>query len=268
MTYFEAQRSEPSNDCTPPEPIRRGGPRASRGHVLVVEDDENVRESMGQLLEEEGYAVSLAENGHEALTRLYTESPPDVIALDLRMPVMDGWEFRAIQVKDPKLRQVPVVAISADGSAQAAAISAEAYLQRPVEAKTLLATIKRVMVEAAPKPAPQPAPPDVASGWPAPWGQSPANVEYEISNPLYFVLINLREALEKVRPSIQALEISRGHSLSPIEVDRIRASLKEIELLLDDGHVAGERIQYTIAALRRLAAAHELAGGPTDKSSF
>jgi CheY-like chemotaxis protein len=216
---------------------------AVKRHVLVVEDDENVRESMGQLLEEEGYRVSLAENGHEALTRLRTESPPDAIALDLRMPVMDGWEFRARQVRDPNLRLVPVVAISADGSAEAAAISAQAYLQRPVEAKTLLATIARVMDEAAAKP----------SVWPAPWGQSPANVEQEISNPLAFLLMNVRQVLDDVRPSIHALAKAEGQSLSAGAVDQLRASLQEVAARLEDCQVAGERIRETIGSLRRLA---------------
>lgn len=226
---------------------------AVKRHVMVVEDDENVRESMGQLLEEEGYRVSLAENGHEALTRLHTESPPDAIALDLRMPVMDGWEFRARQVRDPNLRLVPVVAISADGSPEAAAISAQAYLQRPVEAKILLDTIARVMEEAEARAAQK----LVKSRWPSPWGQSPANVEQEISNPLAFLLMNISQVLGDVRPSIHALEKAEGRSLSGLEVDQIKLSLQAIASLLEDCQVAGERIRGTIGSLRRLAAADE-----------
>jgi EAL domain-containing protein (putative c-di-GMP-specific phosphodiesterase class I)/CheY-like chemotaxis protein len=120
---------------------------AAKGRVLVVEDEEVIRDALGPLLEEEGYAVSFAEDGHEALRRLNSEALPDIIVLDLRMPVMDGWEFRTIQKDDPRLGLIPVVAVSADGSAQAAAISADAFLRKPVGPKELLATIERILVE-------------------------------------------------------------------------------------------------------------------------
>jgi PAS domain S-box-containing protein len=120
-----------------------------KGYVLVVEDEERLRESLVELLEEDGYRVSFAENGRAALRQLQAETLPDVILLDLRMPVMDGWEFRSIQKNDPKLAHIPVIAISADGSPQAAAISAHAYLRKPVEGGRLLATIARVRQEDA-----------------------------------------------------------------------------------------------------------------------
>ena len=121
----------------------------SSGHILVVEDDELLRESLGLLLDEEGYRVSLADNGREALRQLHAGLHPDLIVLDLRMPIMDGWQFRAIQKADPTFGLIPIVAVSADDSAQAAAISAHAYLQRPVESRALLETIERVLGEAA-----------------------------------------------------------------------------------------------------------------------
>jgi len=101
---------------------------AAKGRILVVEDEEVLRDALEPLLEEEGYEVSVAENGREALSRLHTESLPDIIVLDLKMPVMNGWEFRTIQKDDPKLGRIPVVAVSGDGSAQAAAVSAQAFL--------------------------------------------------------------------------------------------------------------------------------------------
>jgi CheY-like chemotaxis protein len=252
MNHFEAQVPH-LNGGASPQKRRPGGPGVTRGRVLVVEDEELVRESLVMLLEAEGYQVSFAENGREALARLYSEGPPDVITLDLRMPVMDGWEFRAIQKQDPKLRLVPVVAISADGSPQAAAISAQAYLQRPVEAKTLLTTIARVIDETEQKPG-KPAPP---TGWPAPWGQSAANVEHEISNPLYFVLLHLSQAVETLRPSIRALETAEGISLSKPEIDRVKACLRDVASLLETAQMGGERIRETIGCLQRLAALDE-----------
>ena len=79
--------------------------------ILIVEDDRAIREPLSVLLRGEGYRVSLAENGQEALRKLRTEPSPDIIVLDLRMPVMDGWEFRAIQQQDPLLGLIPVVGI-------------------------------------------------------------------------------------------------------------------------------------------------------------
>lgn len=123
-------------------------PEAARCEtILVVEDDRGIRLNLQELLEEEGYRVTTAENGREALSRLRSEVVPDLILLDLRMPVMDGWEFRTEQKNDPALASIPVLAVSADGSAQAAAIDAHAYLRKPLSAEVLLGTIERILGE-------------------------------------------------------------------------------------------------------------------------
>src|SRR6266404_8186598 len=100
--------------------------------VLLVEDDPDISEVLAQLLEDEGVHVSSASNGREALTSLQRGAPPDVIVLDLMMPVMDGWEFRLEQKKDPTLASIPVVAMSADASAKAEAIDVDAYVHKPL----------------------------------------------------------------------------------------------------------------------------------------
>ena len=71
--------------------------------VLVVEDDIDIREALTGLLSEEGYAVSACANGLEALKHLRAGRHADVILLDLMMPVMDGWQFRVLQKRDPEL---------------------------------------------------------------------------------------------------------------------------------------------------------------------
>src|SRR2546428_350964 len=77
---------------------------ASLSHqVLVVDDDLAVRESMRSVLEGEGYAVTAAENGLEALQHLRNGLRPEVILLDLLMPVMDGWQFLRELRQDPEL---------------------------------------------------------------------------------------------------------------------------------------------------------------------
>jgi CheY-like chemotaxis protein len=82
--------------------------------VLVVEDDAAIRALLTELLAEEGYAVRAAADGREALA-LLAGWRPDAIVLDLLMPVMDGWPFRAEQRRRPGARDVPVVVVSASG---------------------------------------------------------------------------------------------------------------------------------------------------------
>jgi CheY-like chemotaxis protein len=118
-------------------------PGPAKGRVLVIEDDSLVRDAMESLLKDDGYEVWSAENGQEALRWLQTDSLPDIIVLDLKMPVMDGWQFRVIQKGDAKLSRIPVLALSADRSAQAASISAQAFLRKPVDATTLLPVLSK-----------------------------------------------------------------------------------------------------------------------------
>src|SRR5690349_23695253 len=86
--------------------------------VLVVEDDFDLRDALVPILEYEGHRVVSAANGKEALERLRTMPPPSLILLDLMMPVMDGEQFRAQQLRDPALASIPVVIVSAHASAE------------------------------------------------------------------------------------------------------------------------------------------------------
>jgi CheY-like chemotaxis protein len=113
--------------------------------ILVVEDDQAVRESLADVLSEEGYEVTCAANGREALDRLHAAAPA-LILLDLVMPVMDGWTFRAAQRRDPRASAIPVVVLSASrgDDAPAAALGAEAFLPKPVDVGRLLGTLRRL----------------------------------------------------------------------------------------------------------------------------
>jgi CheY-like chemotaxis protein len=108
--------------------------------VLIVEDDADVREALAVFLEGEGHPVVEAAHGAEALTRLHDSAGICLIVLDLWMPVMDGWEFRAAQRKDPELAAVPVVVITADkGARQRAADFGEAdWMTKPIDFGRLL----------------------------------------------------------------------------------------------------------------------------------
>jgi len=107
--------------------------------VLIVEDDQDVRGALAAFLEGEGHSVVEAAHGAEALTRLHDDGIC-LIVLDLWMPVMDGWEFRAAQRKDPTLAAVPVVVITADkGAEQRAGDFGEAdWMTKPIDFGRLL----------------------------------------------------------------------------------------------------------------------------------
>ena len=93
--------------------VGRNQARRPRRHVLVVEDDYDCREVLRMALEHEGYVVSVAGNGLEALERVCASDPPDVVVTDLNMPVMDGWAFLAEKCKSPKTASIPVIVVSA-----------------------------------------------------------------------------------------------------------------------------------------------------------
>lgn len=127
--------------------------------VLIVDDDVHIREMLTELLEDEGYRVAGASNGQEALRYLrHSGSLPRLILLDLNMPVMSGWEFRAEQAQDRRLMGIPVVIISASGSAEmlASRLAAQAYLSKPLNFKMLLRLIAQY-VNSAPSYVPVPA---------------------------------------------------------------------------------------------------------------
>lgn len=112
--------------------------------VLVVDDDETIRRVLDSFLSLEGYRVLLASDGAAALDLLQRE-PADVILLDMRMPVMDGWEFSR------RYRQgswtAPLVAFTAgrDAAARAQEIGAQFYVGKPFEVDDLLSTLERAV---------------------------------------------------------------------------------------------------------------------------
>src|SRR4051812_30460195 len=83
--------------------------------VMIVDDDESILDGLAELLESEGFRVATALHGMAAIEQLQAGLRPCVILLDLMMPVMDGWDFRQRQLADPRLRNIPVVIITAAG---------------------------------------------------------------------------------------------------------------------------------------------------------
>ena len=113
-------------------------------HVLIVEDDQDVRESLAALLEGEGYDVLEARHGQEALELLAT-SNVCVILLDIFMPVMNGVAFMAKQAQTPAIAAIPVVVMTADPSAARAAArqGATEAMTKPLDHDRLLAAVAR-----------------------------------------------------------------------------------------------------------------------------
>ncbi|QAT89203.1 response regulator [Corallococcus coralloides] len=111
--------------------------------VLVVEDDEDARAAIAEILEADGYEVAVAANGREALDELQHLPPPSLILLDLRMPVMDGPEFlRHLRAEWPRLKAVPVLLLSGVGAE--ALPDTGGLLKKPIVPDELLATVGRL----------------------------------------------------------------------------------------------------------------------------
>ena len=109
--------------------------------VLLIEDDPDVRTTLADILELEGFEVEWCEDGATALERLRTGDRPDVILLDLMMPQMDGWQFRSLQEAEPSFAHIPVVVLSAQGGLTADQIQrlhAAAFLRKPIEVGQLV----------------------------------------------------------------------------------------------------------------------------------
>jgi CheY-like chemotaxis protein len=101
-------------------------------HILVVEDDKDLRDTLCDALALEGYVVAGVEHGEAALRHLRGGARPCLILLDLMMPVMDGWAFRQAMLSDPALAAIPVVVITAAGEQRAALVGAEQVLHKPL----------------------------------------------------------------------------------------------------------------------------------------
>lgn len=115
--------------------------------ILVVDDDRDVNESVADALEAEGYRVCQAGGGREALRMLIDEHlRPALILLDLMMPEMDGWGFRAEQLKVPEIAAIPVVLFTASSipEPQTKELDVAALLRKPIRLEQLLAAIVRV----------------------------------------------------------------------------------------------------------------------------
>jgi signal transduction histidine kinase len=223
--------------------------------ILLVEDDHSIREAVQAVLEDAGYQVTPSRNGRDALERLRAGLLPDLIVLDLRMPVMDGWEFRAAQKNDPNLAPIPVLAVSADGSAKAEAIAADGYLRKPLSGHTLVETVGRILAHAERQRLLGRL--EEAERFAA-LGRLAAGVGHEINNPLTYVSVNVDLAVAEIGVWLgkdgQSSDV-RGVAPTPQKL----ATLRE---MLDESRSGLRRIRDVVKNLQNLSrppgARHEL----------
>ena len=115
--------------------------------VIITDDDPSVRQALGNLLDHEGYQVAMTASGEEALTRLVSEGPFDLMLLDLNMPGHNGWDtFERVTALNPVL---PVLLITArsDQQARARAAGVSALAEKPLDLPHLLGTIRDLIAE-------------------------------------------------------------------------------------------------------------------------
>ena len=121
--------------------------KLARPSVLVVDDDEDIRTTIGDVLADQGFNVTCAANGREALEMLISgQSKPALILLDLTMPEMDGWTFRQEQQKVPRLAQIPVVLFSGhhDAARAAQSLNAVALMTKPLRLEGLVTLVEQL----------------------------------------------------------------------------------------------------------------------------
>jgi signal transduction histidine kinase len=218
--------------------------------ILLVEDDRSIREAVQSVLEDEGYVVIQAENGRDALDRLRAGALPDLVVLDLRMPVMDGWEFRAAQKNDPNLAGIPVLAVSADGSAKAEAIAADGYLRKPLSARTLLETVARILSRAER----QRLLGRLAEAERfAALGRLAAGVGHEINNPLTYVSVNVDLAVSEIGVWLAQNGGGEGGTFAPPSPARAIEKMTTVREMLDESRSGLRRIRDVVKNLQSLS---------------
>jgi signal transduction histidine kinase len=209
--------------------------------LLLVEDDVSIRTALAEMLSDEGYAVTAVNNGAEALDELRQGTPPDVILLDLMMPVMDGWEFRVAQRSDPMIGTIPLLAMSADLSAKAQAIAADAYVRKPIDFPDLLRQLNIVVRRATRNRL-------AAADRMAALGTLASGIAHEINNPLTYVIANLQTLAERLPasgdPATRELAEIVGEALDGAE--RIRRLVKQVQMVSPGQH----QDRFSMVALR------------------
>ncbi len=112
-------------------------------YILVVDDDHDFREALGEVLTGAGYPVQQAENGEVALRRV-AEEAPGIVLLDLKMPVLDGWGVMERMRGDPRSAPIPILILSAYGFEwEAELLGAQGYIPKSVGMDEILERVRK-----------------------------------------------------------------------------------------------------------------------------
>jgi CheY-like chemotaxis protein len=111
--------------------------------IMVVEDEDEAREILVQILEFEGFSVCSFANGADALDYIKSGTEPCLIVLDIMMPVMDGREFRAVLLKNPAWAKIPTVVVTALESSSIRQLDVTKVLRKPVDVNALLSVVRQ-----------------------------------------------------------------------------------------------------------------------------
>ena len=116
--------------------------------ILIVDDEPSIVVPIQFLMEQQGYSVIVAENGHDALDMIYKYTP-DLVLLDIMLPGIDGYEVCEIIRLNPKLRGIKIIFLTAKGReveiAKGLALGADAYITKPFSNAELVAKVKTVL---------------------------------------------------------------------------------------------------------------------------
>jgi CheY-like chemotaxis protein len=113
--------------------------------ILIIEDDDDLRDSLNELLTIHNYQVIGVSNGREALDRLESGLSPCIIILDLMLPVMNGWDFRQQQLADNRWSEIPTIVLSGvnDLALESSRLQAVGFFSKPIDFPSLFQTVDR-----------------------------------------------------------------------------------------------------------------------------